>query len=58
MLQGILDVAALPDPVGKVTLATRLDDGLELFRVTAPVGVLLVILKLVLKLLQTLHRWH
>lgn len=43
MLQGILDVAALPDPVGKVTLATRLDDGLELFRVTAPVGVLLVI---------------
>lgn len=43
MLQGILDVAALPDPVGKVTLATRLDDGLDLFRVTAPVGVLLVI---------------
>ncbi|CCH46420.1 hypothetical protein BN7_6014 [Wickerhamomyces ciferrii] len=43
MLQGVLDVAALEDPVGKITLATKLDDGLDLFRLTAPVGVLLII---------------
>lgn len=43
MLQGVLDVAALEDPVGKITLATKLDEGLDLYRVTAPVGVLLVI---------------
>ncbi|KAH3685407.1 hypothetical protein WICPIJ_003611 [Wickerhamomyces pijperi] len=43
MLQGILDVADLEDPVGKLTLARQLDQGLNLYRVTAPVGVLLVI---------------
>ncbi|ODQ63608.1 gamma-glutamyl phosphate reductase [Nadsonia fulvescens var. elongata DSM 6958] len=43
MLQGILDVATLDDPVGKITLATKLDEGLELYRVTCPVGTLLVI---------------
>lgn len=43
MLQGILDVAALEDPVGKITMARHLDDGLDLYRVTSPVGVLLVI---------------
>ncbi|KAK9239419.1 Aldehyde/histidinol dehydrogenase [Lipomyces kononenkoae] len=43
MLQGILDVASLPDPIGKVTYANRLDDGLDLYRVTCPIGVLLVI---------------
>ncbi len=43
MLQGILDVRGLPDPVGRVTLRTRLDDGLVLERVTCPIGVLLVI---------------
>ncbi|ODQ77311.1 hypothetical protein BABINDRAFT_41656 [Babjeviella inositovora NRRL Y-12698] len=43
MLQGVLDVAALEDPVGNVTLKTRLDDGLDLYRVTCPVGVLLII---------------
>lgn len=43
MLQGVLDVANLPDPVGKITLATRLDEGLDLYRITCPVGVLLVI---------------
>ncbi|VVT49575.1 uncharacterized protein SAPINGB_P002337 [Magnusiomyces paraingens] len=43
MLQGVLDVAALDDPVGKITLATKLDEGLDLYRVTVPVGVLLVI---------------
>ncbi|KAH6916043.1 glutamate-5-semialdehyde dehydrogenase [Coprinopsis sp. MPI-PUGE-AT-0042] len=43
MLQGILDVAALPDPTGIVSYATRLDDGLDLYRVSCPIGVLLVI---------------
>lgn len=43
MLKGILDVRDLEDPVGKVTLRTRLDDGLEMTRVTCPIGVLLII---------------
>lgn len=43
MLQGITDVAALPEPTGKVTYARELDDGLELYRVSCPIGVLLVI---------------
>jgi len=43
MLQGISDVAALPDPTGNVSYASELDDGLELYRVSCPIGVLLVI---------------
>lgn len=43
MLQGILDVDSLPDPTGQVTYAKTLDQGLELYRVTCPIGVLLVI---------------
>ena len=43
MLQGISDMVSLPDPTGKVTYATKLDDNLELYRVTCPIGVLLVI---------------
>ena len=43
MLQGLLDVAALPDPTGQVSYATELDDGLELYKVSCPIGVLLVI---------------
>lgn len=43
MLQGIKDVADLEDPVGKVKMARELDEGLMLYQVTAPVGVLLVI---------------
>ncbi|KAJ3893307.1 gamma-glutamyl phosphate reductase [Lentinula edodes] len=43
MLQGILDVAALPDPTGNVSYASELDDDLELYRVACPIGVLLVI---------------
>ncbi|KAI1262602.1 glutamate-5-semialdehyde dehydrogenase [Xylariaceae sp. FL1019] len=43
MLKGILDVRELQDPVGKITLRTKLDDGLELTRVTCPIGVLLII---------------
>ena len=43
MLQGILDIDQLEDPAGKVQAATKLDNGLELYRVSCPVGVLLVI---------------
>lgn len=43
MLQGVSDVAALPDPTGNVSYASELDDGLELYRVSCPIGVLLVI---------------
>ncbi|KAM3072403.1 glutamate-5-semialdehyde dehydrogenase [Clarireedia jacksonii] len=43
MLKGILDVRDLEDPVGKVTLRTRLDDKLDLERVSCPIGVLLII---------------
>ena len=43
MLQGVTDVAELPDPTGIVTYASELDDDLELYRVSCPIGVLLVI---------------
>jgi len=43
LLEGVLDVDKLPDPTGKITLATKLDEGLDLYRVTCPVGVLLII---------------
>lgn len=43
ILAGLEQVAALEDPVGKITLATELDDGLQLFRVNCPLGVVGVI---------------
>ncbi|KZT25225.1 gamma-glutamyl phosphate reductase [Neolentinus lepideus HHB14362 ss-1] len=43
MLQGVVDVANLPDPTGRVTYASELDDNLELYQITCPIGVLLVI---------------
>ncbi|OLY79666.1 putative gamma-glutamyl phosphate reductase [Smittium mucronatum] len=43
MLKGIDEVDALEDPVGKITLSRKLDEGLSLYKVTCPVGVLLVI---------------
>ncbi|CCM00752.1 uncharacterized protein FIBRA_02792 [Fibroporia radiculosa] len=43
MLQGVTDVANLPDPTGIVTYASELDDSLELYRVSCPIGLLLVI---------------
>lgn len=43
MLQGVADVANLPDPTGVVSYASELDDDLELYRVSCPIGVLLVI---------------
>ncbi|RAK72618.1 glutamate-5-semialdehyde dehydrogenase [Aspergillus fijiensis CBS 313.89] len=43
MLQGILSVRDLQDPVGNVTMRTLLDDGLTLEKVSCPIGVLLII---------------
>ncbi|CAO3607196.1 unnamed protein product [Cunninghamella blakesleeana] len=43
ILTGVSDIAHLPDPSKKVTLATKLDTDLSLYRVTVPVGVLLTI---------------
>ncbi len=40
---GIRSLIGLPDPVGKVNLHTTLDDGLELYRITCPIGVIGVI---------------
>lgn len=43
IIKGIEQVAALEDPVGKITLATELDEGLRLYRVNCPIGVVGVI---------------
>ncbi|KAF2735367.1 gamma-glutamyl phosphate reductase [Polyplosphaeria fusca] len=43
MLQGILDVRQLEDPINKTTARTLLDDNLILSRLTCPIGVLLII---------------
>ncbi|KAG0168081.1 hypothetical protein DFQ28_005485 [Apophysomyces sp. BC1034] len=43
ILSGVSDITTLPDPTKKVTLATKLDHDLELYRVSVPVGVLLTI---------------
>ncbi|KAF1919420.1 Aldehyde/histidinol dehydrogenase [Ampelomyces quisqualis] len=43
MLQGILDVKELEDPINKTTAKTLLDDDLILSRITCPIGVLLII---------------
>ncbi len=43
LLAGIDGVLALPDPLGRVSLARRLDEGLDLYRLSCPIGVLCVI---------------
>ncbi|OLL24832.1 putative gamma-glutamyl phosphate reductase [Neolecta irregularis DAH-3] len=43
ILQGLLDVQNLADPLGQIQSATTLDHGLHLSRVSCPIGVLLVI---------------
>ena len=42
-ISGIRQIISLPDPVGKVTLARQLDEGLRLYRVTCPIGVIAMI---------------
>src|SRR5262249_43318873 len=43
LIAGIDQVICLPDPVGQVEYALRLDEGLALYRVSCPIGVLGVI---------------
>jgi len=43
VIQGIESLIALPDPVGITQAATELDEGLELYRVSCPIGVIGVI---------------
>jgi glutamate-5-semialdehyde dehydrogenase len=43
MLQGVADIASLPDPTGSISYARALHDDLDLYRVSCPIGVLLVI---------------
>ena len=43
ILAGILQIKGLDDPTGKIQLASLLDDGLKMYRVSCPIGVLLVI---------------
>ena len=43
VIAGINSLIGLEDPVGKVKLHTTLDDGLELYRVTCPIGVIGII---------------
>jgi hypothetical protein len=45
MLQGVSDIASLPEPTGTVTCARTLHGNLDLYRVSFPIGVLLVIFK-------------
>lgn len=43
VVDGIHSLIELEDPVGKTLLATELDEGLELYKVTCPIGVIGVI---------------
>ena len=43
MIQGIRDVKNLPDPVNRKLWAMKLDDGLDLYKVSCPIGVIGVI---------------
>ncbi|WP_058486666.1 glutamate-5-semialdehyde dehydrogenase [Defluviitalea phaphyphila] len=43
VIQGIKSLINLPDPVNKTLAATELDEGLELYRVSCPIGVIGVI---------------
>ena len=43
VVSGLRSLIALPDPLGKVTLARELTEGLNLYRVSCPIGVIGVI---------------
>ncbi len=43
VVQGVRDIAALPDPVGRLLDRTKLDDGLILDKVTVPLGVIAMV---------------
>ena len=39
IIVGVRSVASQEDPIGKTQAATELDEGLNLYRVTVPIGV-------------------
>lgn len=43
MIQGIRDVVKLENPIGKTLLARQLDEGLNLYKVSCPIGVIGII---------------
>ena len=43
VVNGISELIKLPDPLGKVQLARQLDEGLNLYRVSCPIGVIGII---------------
>ena len=43
MIQGIRDVVKLEDPIGKTLLARQLDEGLNLYKVSCPIGIIGII---------------
>lgn len=43
LLKGIDEIINLPDPIGQVTYANQVSEGLDLYRLTCPIGVLLII---------------
>ena len=45
VISGINSLIELPDPVGKTLASTELDEGLELYKVSCPIGVIGIIFK-------------
>lgn len=43
VVAGVRDVVAMPDPVGRVLQTTKLDSGLELEKVSVPLGVIAIV---------------
>ena len=43
VIKGIENLIRLPDPLSRIQLARELDQGLELYRVTCPIGVIGII---------------
>ena len=43
VIKGVEELVALPDPVGRVMAATELDEGLALYKVSCPIGLIGVI---------------
>ena len=43
VIDGIHSLAGLEDPVGKTLMSTEMDEGLELYKVTCPIGVIGII---------------
>ena len=43
VLDGLRSLTSLPDPIGRTTLSRELTEGLKLYRVTCPIGVIGVI---------------